>query len=175
MSISAYQDSGRKSGNKVASEYASVDLETSINAASPHKLILMLYDGAITALFRAKILMEQKNIVEKGQEITKAVSIINDGLAACLNEEKGGDIARNLASLYDYMSRRLVEAHIQNKPEWVQEVVDLLKELRGAWEQIGNTATSTTEATPSLGQMSSVPNTGGSEPPISSAVSYGKV
>jgi flagellar secretion chaperone FliS len=184
MSISTYPNAGYKMGSKAASEaYASTDLETSINGASPHQLILMLYDGTVNALYRAKMFMEQKNFSEKGLEIAKAISIITDGLASCLNEEKGGDIARNLASLYDYMARRLMEAHLQNKAEFIEEVMNLLNELRGAWAQIGNTMmpsaahpmVSSGELDPSLmlETLPSITNTGGDAPMPS--VSYGKV
>jgi flagellar secretion chaperone FliS len=132
MSMSAYQAASKS--------YAALDLETSINSASPHKLILMLYEGAITSLYRARVCMEEKKIQEKGNEISRAISIINEGLASCLNEEQGGDIAKNLANLYEYMSNRLMQANIENKVEWVDEIIKLLGDLRGAWEEIGHTA-----------------------------------
>jgi len=137
MSMSAYQAASKS--------YAALDLETSINCASPHKLILMLYEGAIASLYRARVCMQESRIPEKGKEISRAISIIDEGLAACLDEEKGGDIAKNLASLYAYMSGRLMQANLENKLEFIDEVMKLLGDLRGAWEQIGH-ATGSAEA-----------------------------
>ncbi len=162
--------------------YAAIDLETSINSASPHKLILMLYEGAVAALYKARVFMQEKKVAQKGQEISHAIGIIDTGLASCLNQELGGEIAQNLASLYDYMSRRLLEANIHNNVEYINEVIGLLNELKGAWEQIGSvvgnapasTATAAADTGLALESMpSSVINNGtGAEVPTS--VSYGK-
>lgn len=175
MNMSAYQAASKA--------YASVDLETSINSASPHKLILMLYEGAITSLHRAKALMQEKKIEEKGKEISRAISIIDEGLAACLNQDQGGDIAVNLASLYEYLSFRLLQANMHNNIEWVEEVMTLLNELKGAWEQIGDAAampaatTSPAEAANESLQLETMPtalnNNTNAESTVS--VSYGKV
>ena len=120
-----------------AGAYATVGLETSINSASPHKLISMLYDGALTALAKAAAQMKAGDIAAKGNSISQAISIIDNGLRASLNKKQGGEIAESLDSLYEYMSNRLLAANIGNHPEYIEEVRTLLKELKGAWEQIG--------------------------------------
>jgi flagellar protein FliS len=116
--------------------YAKVSLETGVTSASPHKLIVMLYDGALAAVMTAVTQMNAGNVQEKG----KAIRIIDDGLRASLDKEVGGEIARNLDALYDYMSRRLLEANISNKPEILEEVRGLLADLRDTWNQIGGPA-----------------------------------
>jgi flagellar secretion chaperone FliS len=119
--------------------YAKVGLETGVSSASPHKLIVMLYDGALAAIMTAITQMKAGNIQEKGKAISKAIRIIDDGLRASLDKEAGGEIARNLDALYDYMSRRLLEANINNSPEMLDEVRALLADLRDTWNQIGGT------------------------------------
>jgi flagellar protein FliS len=117
--------------------YANVGLETGIAAASPHKLIVMLYDGALVALLGAKNSMAAGNIAAKGSSISKAITIIDNGLRASLDKEAGGEIAANLDALYDYMSRRLLQANLKNDAGIVDEVHRLLADLRGAWVTIG--------------------------------------
>ncbi|MDP2786069.1 MAG: flagellar export chaperone FliS, partial [Sulfurimicrobium sp.] len=117
--------------------YSQVGVETSIASASPHKLVTMLFDGAILAVFHGKAHMQQGNVAAKGESISKAIAIINDGLKVSLDEEAGGELARNLKALYEYMSNRLLMANIRNDVEGLDEVARLLGELKGAWEQIG--------------------------------------
>jgi flagellar protein FliS len=118
--------------------YAKVGLETNISSASPHKLIIMLYDGALVAVLKGLSHMKDGNIAEKGKAISHAINIIDNGLRASLDRDAGGQIATSLDSLYDYMSRQLLMANLQNKPEMLDEVHRLLSDLRGAWNAIGN-------------------------------------
>lgn len=116
--------------------YTKVGVESSVMSASPHKLISMLLEGAISALLRANIHMQQNEIAAKGKAITKAVNIISTGLAASLDMEKGGELSANLARLYDYMVRRLTHANLHNDPQAIQQVVTMLRGLADAWSQI---------------------------------------
>jgi flagellar protein FliS len=118
--------------------YHNVSLETGITSASPHKLIVMLYDGALVALLGAKTNIAAGNIAAKGSAISKAISIIDNGLRASLDKEAGGEIAANLDALYDYMSRRLLHANLKNDVTIIDEVHGLLADLRGAWLEIGD-------------------------------------
>lgn len=118
--------------------YKTVELETSVMSASPHKLVLMLYDGAITAINRSKFHLEQKEIPEKGSAISKAIDIIENGLKSSLDMKVGGDLAERLAMLYDYMCDSLLEANVKNNVEKLDEVIRLLTQLRTAWEAIAN-------------------------------------
>ncbi|PTR16415.1 flagellar protein FliS [Nitrosospira sp. Nsp2] len=117
--------------------YARVGLETGVIAASPHRLILMLFEGARIALSSALVHMRSGETVAKGESISKAISIITSGLQASLDIEAGGELAQHLNALYDYMSRRLLLANLHNKPEYVEEVARLLAELNDAWAAIG--------------------------------------
>lgn len=120
-----------------ANAYAKVGVETGVMAASPHKLIVMLYDGALTAVRNGLTHMKAGSIPEKGAAISKAIQIIENGLRASLDREVGGQIAEGLDSLYEYMGRRLLTANLNNQPEVLEEVLRLLTELRDAWNAIG--------------------------------------
>ncbi len=126
-----------KSGYGV-NAYASVGLETGVLAASPHKLILMLFQGASVALSSALVHMKSGDITAKGEAISKAIAIINSGLQASLDVEAGGDLAQQLNALYEYMGRRLLQANLHNNSEYVEEVSRLLGQLSQAWEAIGS-------------------------------------
>jgi len=104
--------------------------------ASPHKLILLLYDGALTNIARAKQAIEGKNIAEANRFILKSQDIVNE-LLACLNEERGGEIAQNLKRLYFYVNRILVQANIRKQIEPLVEAETILADLRDTWEKIG--------------------------------------
>jgi len=118
---------------KGANAYASVGLETGVAAASPHKLIVMLFDGALTSLTIALTEMHAKNIAAKGRAISRAIRIIEEGLRASLDKSAGGEIAGSLDSLYEFIASRLLQANLENRPEYIVEAQRLLGELRGAW------------------------------------------
>lgn len=117
--------------------YSKTSLESEVAQASPHKLILMLFDGLLSAIKQAKTHMEAKRIAEKGMALSKAVAILEEGLRSSLDKEVGGELAENLDALYEYCSDRLIEANLKNKPELLDEVVKLLIPIRDAWETIG--------------------------------------
>jgi flagellar secretion chaperone FliS len=119
--------------------YAKVGIETGVLAASPHKLIVMLFDGALVSISNALMNMRAGNIGEKGKAISKAIMIIDSGLRASLDKKVGGEIAEGLDALYEYMSGRLLTANLKNDPTILEEVQRLLTELRDAWNQIGDT------------------------------------
>jgi len=105
-------------------------------------LVVMLFDGAHSALVRARLFLEQGNIPAKGEALSKAINIIDNGLKAGLNMEVESDLPENLAELYDYMVRRLLHANLRNDAEAIVEVEVLLNNIADAWKQIGPNATS---------------------------------
>jgi flagellar protein FliS len=117
------------------SAYTSVKIESGVEAASPHKLVLMLYEGALLALADAKLHMARRETAAKGQALSKAIMII-EGLKTSLDIKAGGELGERLAALYEYMCDRLLHANLHNRPEIIEEVSQLLITLRGAWEQI---------------------------------------
>lgn len=103
--------------------------------ASPHHLIEMMLSGALERVLSASGAMERGEVGETGECIGKAISII-DSLRVSLDAESGGDIAANLQQLYDYITRRLLEASVSKNPELLSEVAALIREIKSAWDQI---------------------------------------
>ena len=122
--------------NSGAAAYAKVNMETGVSAASPHKLIMMLFDGAIVSVASAMNHMQAGDIAAKGQAISRAISIIDSGLRASLDKSAGGEVAENLEALYGYICNRLLEANLRNQQAYLEEVQKLLKDLRDAWAAI---------------------------------------
>ena len=119
-----------------ANSYQKVGLESAVMSASPHQLIVMLFDGAHSALVRARLFLEQGDLVSKGQALSHAISIIDNGLKAGLDMDVEGELPRNMASLYDYMVRRLLQSNLHNDVEGIIEVEGLLNNIADAWKQI---------------------------------------
>ena len=122
---------------RAANAYTQVGLETGVSDADPHKLILMLFDGALFSIATASAAIERNDIPGKGQAISKAIEIINDGLKISLDYEAGGELAERLGALYDYMTSRLIYANIHSSRPTLDEVGGLLRDIKGAWESIG--------------------------------------
>ena len=117
------------------SHYKQVDRFTGVNEASPHRLVQMLLDGALEKIAIVKGLMTRNEVGKKGEVIGQAISIIG-GLRSSLDMKSGGEIAVNLDNLYEYMERQLIQANIKNDAELLDEVVDLLREIKSAWYSI---------------------------------------
>lgn len=137
-----------------AQNYQSVDLESKIVAASPLELVVLLYDGAIVACKSAIFSIDQNDIEKKGAALTKAILIIESGLRLSLEKKGGGEIAENLDGMYRYMTDRLYYANIKIEAEPVQEVIDLLVDLRSAWYDISKKPSST--ASKAIGNRTTV-------------------
>jgi flagellar protein FliS len=116
-----------------AHAYASIGLETGVAAASPQALIVMLYDGALRAIADGRAHLVAGQIPLKGRALGKAIAIVGEGLRASLDTTRGGVIAGQLADLYEYVERRLLEANLRNETAPLDEVTALLKDLRSAW------------------------------------------
>jgi flagellar protein FliS len=123
-----------------AQAYARIGLETGVAAASPQRLIVMLYDGALAALSEARGHMSAGRTAQKGRALGKAISIVDEGLKAALDVSQGGDIARSLMDLYDYVGRRLLLANLRDDVTLIDEATRLLGELRGAWATLAERA-----------------------------------
>ena len=133
------------------SNYQNAYKKASVNTLDQNKLIIMLYDGAIKNANFAVQYMESGQIEKVHDSLIKTKNIVTE-LLATLNIEQGGEIAKNLKSLYSYMFSQLIEANMEKKSEPVLTVIDLLKELRGAWVQIGEKKKPEEKKGNSLGQ-----------------------
>jgi flagellar protein FliS len=117
-------------------------------SASPHQLIVLLFDGARSALGRAQWAISQSDQAGKGQALSKAIDIIELGLRAALDIERGGEIAERLDALYDYMTRTLIRANIKSDTALIAQVDTLLDDIGSAWKQIGNVPSMPSVAAP---------------------------
>jgi flagellar protein FliS len=115
--------------------YRKVSLESEIAVASPHRIIQMMFEGALQRIAQAKYAIQQKNPAQKGENIGKAVSIIA-GLSGSLNMDAGDDVSANLDALYEYILRRLSEANVANDVEMLDEVSALLRTIKEGWDAI---------------------------------------
>ena len=125
--------------------YQRVNTQTSITDADPHKLIQLLYDGALERINMAKARMQAKDYAGKGKLITKAIEIIG-GLRSFLDFEKGGELAARLEALYDYMERSLFEANAKNDVAKLDEVAELLRSIKEGWDGIRDEVVSQQQA-----------------------------
>jgi flagellar protein FliS len=117
-------------------KYEEVGIDSSVHSADAHKLVLLLYQGALLSIAAARNHLLNNEIAAKGKSISQAISIIEDGLMASLNLSVGGELVQNLSALYAYMSARLLEANLRNDVALLDEISKLLIELRGGWEAI---------------------------------------
>ena len=130
--------------NNALRQYQQMNAQTGVAYASPHRLIQMLMEGALERIAVAKGCIQRQDIAAKGEQIGKAIDIIG-GLREGLNPEAGADIATNLDALYDYLQRRLVEANLHSDAAVLDEVAELLRPVKEAWDAIGG-APNTEEA-----------------------------
>ena len=108
--------------------------KTQITTASPEKLLIMLYDGAIQYSLQAKIHLENKNISEAHTLLLRAQAIVTEFMSS-LSFDPNPEVARNLYSLYDFIKYKLIQANIKHDPTMIDDAVDILKTLKSAWEE----------------------------------------
>ena len=121
---------------KALQQYQQVSAQTGVAYASPHRLIQMLMEGAFERIAVAKGCIQRQDIPGKGEQIGKAIDIVG-GLRDGLNLEAGGELAANLDSLYEYMQRRLMEANLRSDIAILDEVAELRRPVKEAWDAIG--------------------------------------
>jgi flagellar protein FliS len=112
---------------------------TQVQSQSPLELVVMLYDGALRFMNRAAEAIEQRDLVAKRDAISRSMAILAE-LQNSLNMDAGGDIARQLDSLYTYMNERMLEANMKGSADPVRESIRLMTVLRTAWAEIATPA-----------------------------------
>jgi flagellar secretion chaperone FliS len=125
---------GRSAG--LAQAYRRIGAETSVVDADPHRLIELLFDAYADSLVQARGAMLAGQTEAKGRAISRAARIVDEGLKAGLNLEKGGRLAADLRDLYEYVSLRLVLANVRNDAAILDECSRLVEPLRQAWKDI---------------------------------------
>lgn len=116
-------------------EYEQVGARSQLEGAPPERLVQMMLEGALDRVSLARGDMENGQVAAKGERIGKAISLV-EGLRASLDHERGGELAGNLDALYEYISRRLLEANLRNEVAILDEVSRLLREIKQAWDRI---------------------------------------
>jgi flagellar protein FliS len=122
--------------NAKLAAYQSVAVHGGVANADRHGLVMMLMDGAVERMSAALGCIERGELTRKAALLHNAVSILGE-LRGSLNVAEGGALAQNLRDLYDYMTRRLLLANASSNPKPINEVLDLLNEIRSAWVAIG--------------------------------------
>lgn len=122
-------------GAKGTQAYAQIGVESAVMSASQQQLVSMLFDGALSALIRARLFMQDGNLQGKGLSLSKAINIIENGLKIGLDEESRDELTQNLLALYAYMVRRLLQANLHNDIGAVEEVENLMRNIADAWKE----------------------------------------
>lgn len=118
-----------------ARQYQQVNVQSSVVDASPHRLVQMLFEGALQRIAEAKGAMMRSDIALKGEKVTKAIKIVQ-GLQGSLSDTEGGELTANLDQLYDYVVRKLIDANRNDDPAGLDECGRLLGEIKTAWDGI---------------------------------------
>jgi flagellar protein FliS len=120
-----------------AHAYRRVGVETGVDAATPHQLVTMLFDGFGDAIAQARAALQRCDIEAKCKAITRAVRIVDEGLKASLDVRAGGKLAEDLLALYGYVALRLTQANLNSDGAALDECQTLLEPVRSAWAAIG--------------------------------------
>lgn len=123
--------------SRSASAYKRVSVETNVSQANPHQLVNMLFEALLQHIGVARAAMARGDIATKGEQILRAVRILDEGLKPALNLEQGGDLAANLNGLYGYCVLRLTQANLHNDDAALADVVRVIEPLAQGWKQIG--------------------------------------
>ncbi len=116
-------------------QYNKVNQQTGIVDADPHRLIQLLYNALKSNLSKARGYIERRDFEAKGKHLTKSVEILK-ALSDCLDAKHNPELVENLAGLYDYCARQLLQANLQNEVKFVDEVVELITPVQQAWDDI---------------------------------------
>ena len=111
--------------------YADNQRETSVSSAKPVELVAMVHQRLLDHLQAGKTQMAAGE--DSSESFTKAIDLITTGLESCLNKEKGGEIAQNLAFIYDWAGKEIIRARLRRDPEMIQGVINAFVPLAEAW------------------------------------------
>jgi flagellar secretion chaperone FliS len=122
-----------------ANSYRNLAAETSVSQANPHQLVGLLFEALLQSLASAKGAILNKDIPAKGRAISRAVRILEEGLKAGLDLARGGELAQNLLSLYDFCIFRVTDANLHSDAKMIDEVINLIRPVAEGWTEIGGT------------------------------------
>ena len=123
-------------GAKGTQAYARIEVESAVMSVSQQQLVTMLFDGALNALVRARLFLQDGNLEGKGLSLSKAINIIDNGLKIGIDETSSDELTQNLLALYSYMVRRIFQANLHNDISAIEEVENLLRNIADAWKEV---------------------------------------
>lgn len=126
----------RPTSSRSANAYQRINVETSMHTIDQHQLVSLLFEGLLGAIATARGALARGDVAAKCNAIARAMRILEEGLATGLDTVDGGDLAANLAALYDYCTRKLVAANARNDDALLQHVMELIQPLAQGWGQI---------------------------------------
>lgn len=119
---------------RTTGSYADIGLETEVLGASPERLISLLFRAARTAVAKARHHLHAGNIQERGQALSKAIDIVDSGLKAVIDAERGGEVARSLTTAYEIIIRNLMLANLHADESRLDTADRMLADLAQAWQ-----------------------------------------
>ncbi len=117
-----------------ARAYQRINVETSMHTIDQHQIVSLLYDGLLQSLAAARGALARGDVPAKCAAIARALRILEEGLTTGLDRVDGGELAENLAALYDYCTRRLILANAQNDDAILQEIQRLIETVAQGWK-----------------------------------------
>lgn len=122
---------------RAASAYKTVGAQSSVDGADAHQLIVLVFDGLLQAVNAARGALTRGEVALKGEQIQRAVRLLEEGLKGSLDMARGGELASQLRALYDYCIERLTLANLRNDGEALAEVVRLVTPVAEGWKEMG--------------------------------------
>ncbi len=141
----------RTASPRSADAYRRIHVETSMHTIDQHQIVSLLFDGMLQALAAARGALARKDVAGKCEAIARALRILEEGLSTGLDRVEGGELAQNLAALYDYCTRRLILANAQNDDAILQEIQRLIETVAQGWKGMKQTETAEAPAPVSAG------------------------
>lgn len=121
-----------------ANTYRAVDIESSVLGSSPHQLVGLMFTTLLQSLAKARTAIQNRDTATKVRAIGHSLRILEEGLKGSLDTNRGGELARNLANLYDYCVLRTTEANLRNDAAMIDEVIGLITPVADGWSDIKN-------------------------------------
>ena len=116
-------------------QYTNTNVQTAVESATPHRLVQMLYEGALDRIAQAKGAMMRKDFEAKARLTNRVIDILSS-LRAGLDLEKGGDVASNLEALYGFMIEQVYKASRHNSPDMLEETAEILRTVKAGWDEM---------------------------------------
>lgn len=124
----------RTASTRSADAYRRINVETSMHTIDQHQIVNLLFDGMLQSLATARGALARGDVLAKCEAIARALRILEEGLSTGLDRVDGGELAENLAALYDYCTRRLILANAQNDDAILQEIQRLIETIAQGWK-----------------------------------------